>query len=540
MLLEQLNPLPVRVRPAQYESLDSYEQRLRAANLYPKRAWNTFINAALRADKALERATAVECLGNVRAGHFAGASNHFGHADGTTCDRCATGLQERYACARCHPGLEAKQVPHDGPRVCRRHMRWVGPGTTPGEQFSVGPEALRADREYRRMRRHGLADAHSLAETLACVDAWANVNASPIDPAKGFVVAVDVLRILHGATRIALADADSATRYSALAAAIEAAVAGENRNVLVDAIWLLVRSARHQPTGGAHTIPCAFVALAAEDGEAELRELTTSFYPRVRHLQLTQLVQSPAAGTRFDVAKRVSDENEYVCPKGHPFGSTGSVLKASKASGGCRYCARKKAAPGTSLADTHPDLAREWHPTKNGTVTPADVLSGTGVEYFWLCPEEGHAYEASPNARTNKSSGCGYCANLLVDETNSLRTTHPHLVPQWNSERNWPLTPDNVVAGSEQEVFWVCPEGHDFPAAVASRTGGSGCLVCTHQLVHPTTCLAATHPEVAAKWDYERNGDLTPEMVFAGTSDKVWWICDNGCSYESPRVSWRV
>ena len=40
--------------------------------------------------------------------------------------------------------------------------------------------------------------------------------------------------------------------------------------------------------------------------------------------------------------------------------------------------------------------------------------------------------------------------------------------------------------------------------------------------------LQTLFPGVAAEWDYERNGSLTPSDVVAGTSRKVWWVCDKG------------
>jgi|TARA_B110000091_G_C13644288_1_gene402586 hypothetical protein len=32
--------------------------------------------------------------------------------------------------------------------------------------------------------------------------------------------------------------------------------------------------------------------------------------------------------------------------------------------------------PKKSLAETHPEVAKQWHPTKNGDLTPNDVTSG--------------------------------------------------------------------------------------------------------------------------------------------------------------------
>lgn len=40
-------------------------------------------------------------------------------------------------------------------------------------------------------------------------------------------------------------------------------------------------------------------------------------------------------------------------------------------------------------------------------------------------------------------------------------------------------------------------------------------------------CLASMYPEIAAEWDYEKNGKLKPEQVQYGSPDSVWWKCHN-------------
>ena len=37
-----------------------------------------------------------------------------------------------------------------------------------------------------------------------------------------------------------------------------------------------------------------------------------------------------------------------------------------------------------TLAVTMPDLAAEWHPTKNGDLRPTDVTCGSGKKVWWL------------------------------------------------------------------------------------------------------------------------------------------------------------
>ena len=34
------------------------------------------------------------------------------------------------------------------------------------------------------------------------------------------------------------------------------------------------------------------------------------------------------------------------------------------------------------LSVTHPDLAKEWHPTKNGELTPNDVTAGSDKKNY--------------------------------------------------------------------------------------------------------------------------------------------------------------
>lgn len=47
------------------------------------------------------------------------------------------------------------------------------------------------------------------------------------------------------------------------------------------------------------------------------------------------------------------------------------------------------------------------------------------------------------------------------------------------------------------------------------------------------TSLSEAFPELAAQWDYELNGDLTPESVSYGSNLKVWWKCPVcGYSYQ--------
>ena len=49
-----------------------------------------------------------------------------------------------------------------------------------------------------------------------------------------------------------------------------------------------------------------------------------------------------------------------------------------------------------SLAEKHPELTKQWHPTKNGELTPNDVTFGSNKKVWWKCDKaEDHEWKAS-------------------------------------------------------------------------------------------------------------------------------------------------
>ena len=56
-----------------------------------------------------------------------------------------------------------------------------------------------------------------------------------------------------------------------------------------------------------------------------------------------------------------------------------------------------------------------------------------------------------------------------------------------------------------------------------------GCPYCAgKKVLAGFNDLAAACPEIAAEWDAEKNGTLTPEMVTLGSHRRVWWRCPLG------------
>ena len=52
--------------------------------------------------------------------------------------------------------------------------------------------------------------------------------------------------------------------------------------------------------------------------------------------------------------------------------------------------------------------------------------------------------------------------------------------------------------------------------------------------------LEEQYPELSKEWDYDKNGDLLPSMVFKSSSDIVWWKCPKCGNEYKMRINTRV
>ena len=222
----------------------------------------------------------------------------------------------------------------------------------------------------------------------------------------------------------------------------------------------------------------------------------------------------------------------WRCGKGHAWQA--AVYTRAGGGSGCPYCAGLRPSPGENdLATRYPALAAEWHPVKNGMLTPADVIAGSHKRVWWRCAK-GHEWCSAVKVRT-QGCGCPVCAHrMLLPGENDLATTHPALAAEWHPTLNGALTPADLVAGSRRKVWWRCGAGHAWQAGVASRAGGVGCPVCAGRKVVPgENDLASRFPEVAAQWHREKNGALTPEAVSPYSNRRVWWLCEKGHAWQA-------
>jgi hypothetical protein len=168
----------------------------------------------------------------------------------------------------------------------------------------------------------------------------------------------------------------------------------------------------------------------------------------------------------------------------------------------CPFCFGRRASSLNSLTTKNPAMARQWHPRRNGTLTPHDITVSSHRRVWWKCSKgPDHEWHVSANSRRT-NSGCPFCANRKVSITNVVAKHYPGLVRQWHPTKNGDLTPWDVSRGSTRRIWWRCPKGadHEWQASVAVRTAPdrSGvCPFCMHRRISVTNGLTFLFPRSA-------------------------------------------
>lgn len=100
----------------------------------------------------------------------------------------------------------------------------------------------------------------------------------------------------------------------------------------------------------------------------------------------------------------------WECGKGHIW----EARIADRVKGRvCPYCSGRKLMPHVNDLETlYPEIAAEWHPTKNGDLKPSDVTKSSGKKIIWKCLKAGHEWPATVANRVHGTK-CPYCSGRM-------------------------------------------------------------------------------------------------------------------------------
>lgn len=180
-----------------------------------------------------------------------------------------------------------------------------------------------------------------------------------------------------------------------------------------------------------------------------------------------------------------------------------------------------------SLQSLYPEIAKEWHPTKNGKITPEYVNAHTHRKFWWLCPL-GHEYDMVVKHRIEKVARCPFCSShRILPGFNDLQTKRPEIAKMWDYNLNGGLKPSEVMEFSNIKVWWKCGKGHSYQRLISAQTSKtSECPICKMQVLSPgVNDLVTLYPAIANEWDYSSNGDAKPEAYTPISGKRFNWKC---------------
>lgn len=147
-----------------------------------------------------------------------------------------------------------------------------------------------------------------------------------------------------------------------------------------------------------------------------------------------------------------------------------------------------------------------------------------------------NVWDGNPDSMLHRNSRCPKCGRAAAGKSSgkSRALTHEAFVG-----RAADACPDIEVvgryAGANTRLAVRCRAcGYSWDAFPATILRSCSCPCCTNRVaVEGVNDLATTHPEIAAEWDCERNGELRPTDVVAGSSKRVWWRCPEGHEWQA-------
>lgn len=219
-----------------------------------------------------------------------------------------------------------------------------------------------------------------------------------------------------------------------------------------------------------------------------------------------------------------------------------------------------------AIITTHPELAKEFHPTLNGDRTPETISHGSRVEIYWQCIKCGYGsngeWKSVPLHRSTRATSCPCCNYNFHDMDyrqsggygaitgiNDIQTLHPRLALEWHPTLN-DTTPDKVKPGSYIHRYWQCTkcdygiigEWYVRPSSRCNANQKSGCPNCKYNWFDDTVHrnynavakqgendLVSIYPELAKEWNTELNSRDIREISFR-SHDKAYWTCTQ-CGY---------
>lgn len=231
-----------------------------------------------------------------------------------------------------------------------------------------------------------------------------------------------------------------------------------------------------------------------------------------------------SANTLLDPSKLSKGSNKrasWVCHVCKHKWVTSIYHRATRGTGcpSCHHSKRKNYNCHNSLKYTHPEIVKNWHPSKNDLFKPEMFTKGSRFKAYWKC----NSCEYEWYQKINGYTGCKKCKAAKKLKENNLVDNYPELVKEWDFLKNKDVDPESISQSSIISVHWKCKRcNYKWRARISNRTKlGRGCPSCAGKVVMKgKNDLETTAPHLARQWNFNKNGSLTPRDVSIGQRKK--------------------
>lgn len=178
-----------------------------------------------------------------------------------------------------------------------------------------------------------------------------------------------------------------------------------------------------------------------------------------------------------------------------------------------------------SFAFLHKDVAEEWDYSLNAPLKPEMFFPMSDKIVGWICKKCGGKWDAPIKSRS-MGYDCSRCAKR-----------HQYTTEEWISKaievhgEKFDYSKVEYINSKTNVIIKCLICNMEFKQAPSEHLSGKGCKYCAGQALHPLKTLAKLNPKIAAEWDYEKNGTITPNDIGKTNNKKIWWKCNNGKSH---------
>lgn len=281
----------------------------------------------------------------------------------------------------------------------------------------------------------------------------------------------------------------------------------------------------------------------------------------------------------------------WKCSKGHEWkerisGRTTQGLN-------CPYCSHKRASDEYNLLKINPILCSEWDYEKNGDLKPSNYLPFSNEKVWWKC-KYGHHWKTTINNRANgngcpickknlqtsfpEQAIFYYFKNVFIDTVNEDKSFGVELdvyIPSKRialeydgvafhkneRKRNIDIKKNELCIKNNIQMIRILEKGLepfdnckcftredttsdkslenvlkaifnylDLDNSRIDIDADRSNILSLYLSSKEENSLASVCPDLLKEWDYEKNGNLQPNMFTKSSSQIVWWKCSK-CGY---------